>query len=169
MTASLRRIAGRTATALIAAGTLAAALFMLRPPATSGSKARGKFSHLPSGEAVREGYEIQDLSARSLAYIIAALATSAACLVGIVFMMIWLFTSWDKAANARFTPQQAANQAPPWPHLQVNAARDLRENRAREWQALHKYSWDDAAHTNAHIPIERAMRIVIGQSLDAPP
>jgi hypothetical protein len=154
MTASLRRIAARTATALIAAGTLAAALFMLRPPATSGAEARGQVSHAPSGEALREGYEVQDLSARS---------------VGIVFLMIWLFTSWDKAANARFTPQQTVEQTPPWPHLQVNAAQDLRENRAREWQALHKYSWSDAAHTRAHIPIDRAMRIVVGQSLDAPP
>jgi hypothetical protein len=169
MTASLRRIAARTATALIAAGTLAAALFMLRPPATSGAEARGQVSHAPSGEALREGYEVQDLSARSVAYIIATLATSAACLVGIVFLMIWLFTSWDKAANARFTPQQTVEQTPPWPHLQVNAAQDLRENRAREWQALHKYSWSDAAHTRAHIPIDRAMRIVVGQSLDAPP
>lgn len=148
---------------------LATAVMLVRPAPTSGRSARGRFSHFPSAEAVHEGYEVKDLSARGLAYILLVLGGSAAALIGIVFLMIWLFSSWDAQNYAGMTAEQTATTTPPPPHIERHPLDDLHRVQEREQQALEGYAWLDAAHTQAHIPLDRAMTLVTGHSLDNAP
>jgi hypothetical protein len=136
---------------------------------TAEDEARGKPTHTPSVASMHEGYEVKDLPARGLAMILVTFAVSAALLVGIVFLLIGLFTGWDSASTAQLTAVQTATLPVPAPHLQLDAVADLDHQRAREAAALHGYAWTDPGRTRAHVPIERAKALVIGQSLDAAP
>lgn len=166
----IRRVVGVTVRTALAAGVLVGGAMLLLAPAPTGKAVgRGKFSHSPSAAALHDGYEIKDLSAKGLGYILATLAGSAALLVGCVFLMIWLFTSWDKQDTEGLTVEQTAHISTPAPRLQVDAVADLQHERDRELQALKGYRWLDSAHTQAHIPIDRAMTLVVGHSLDSAP
>jgi hypothetical protein len=148
---------------------VAVAVLLLRPAPTSGAVAHGRFTHGPNGEAVPEGYEVKDLPAKGSAYALATLGVSAAVLVGIVFALIRLFTSWDAQSVATLTTEQVAPLTPPAPRLQTAPFNDLHREMAREQQALEGYAWLDPGHTRAHIPIDRAMGVVTGHSLDDAP
>lgn len=170
MAARFPAFAARAARFVLGLGLLAASILLLaRPAPTSRSAARGRVSHAPGGEAVAAGYEVKDLSARGLAFILLGLGSSAAALIGIVFLLLWLFTSWDAREASGFTAEQVATVSPPAPHLQVDAMEDLRRERAREAHALQGYAWLDPGHTRAHVPLARAMALVTGQSLDVAP
>jgi hypothetical protein len=130
---------------------------------------RGSFSHAPSGAALEEGYEVKDLSARGLAGALSALAVCAAVLVGVVFLLIAWFGHLDAARDVGLTSEQTAVLTPPGPQLQRDPAGDLARERAREAALLQGYAWLDAGHTRAHVPIERARALVIGQSLEPAP
>ena len=165
-----RRLRGEVMRLLAVLGLVAgAAMVLVRPPPKSAAAGRGQYSHTPGAEAIREGYEVADLSAKGLGTILATLAVSAATLVGIVFGMISLFSTWDAQDVAHLTAQQKAAITPPSPHLQTDPVGDLDRERERERRELASYAWIDVAHTRAHIPIERAMTVVAGHSLDESP
>ncbi len=139
------------------------------PMPRSRSSGRGRLSHVPSAEAMREGFEVRDLSARGLAYVLLGLGSSAATLIGIVFGLVALFTHWDRMGDAHFTLAQRAVLTAPAPRLQTYPMVDLRRERERELRGIDGYAWLDAAHTRAHVPISRAMALVDGHSLDESP
>ncbi len=136
---------------------------------TSSRAARGDRSHTPDAAALRAGYEVKDLSAAGLTKILALIAGTAGTLIGIVFLMIWLFGGWDRADTAGLTAQQTASIAVPGPHLQMHPFRDRALQGRAEANRLAYYGWNDPSHATAHVPIDRAMVLVTGQSLDPSP
>ena len=158
----LRRIAAWSAA--IAAGI--AAFWMAHRQSRI---ARGRHRHLPSARALALGYEPHDIDAGAVARILLSLAVGATLCVGAVFLMIKILGHRDAARYADLTQEQVQPLQPPPPHLQVRPFVDLRAQRARENHLLHSYAWLDAAHTRARIPIDQAMKLVTGQSLDAQP
>jgi len=131
--------------------------------------ARGKTTTPPGAQAVMSGYETTDINVRGTTFILAAIAAATMLVVGIVFAMVWRFDVARQASFSHMTAQQTARRVPPAPHLQVNPFYDLARVRAREDRILHSYGWTTADHSTAHIPIERAMALTVGKSLDAPP
>ncbi len=55
---------------------------------------------------------------------------------------------------------------PPPPNLQPNPYVDLDRERAQARAALDGYGYLDPARTRARIPLDRAMQVVVGRSLD---
>ena len=114
------------------------------------------------------GYELADTNVRSLVIVmIVAIALMVAGVAG-VFVM---FASFDRhfiAQSARDTSEQRAAIVPPLPHLQADPYRDIDAMLMEQGHQLTTYGWTDAAHTLAHIPIERAMRQVVGKPFDSP-
>lgn len=140
-------------------------LRMLPEPVT----ALGKPSTPPSREALQSGFEAKDVNERTIVFILAGIAAATALVIGTVFIMIWRFEiAWTHSFSS-LTPQQTAQSAPPAPHLQINPFADLAQQRAREDRLLHSYGWTSADHSTARIPIDRAMALTVGTSLDASP
>ncbi len=57
------------------------------------------------------------------------------------------------------------NRLPPEPRLQTNPREDLRDLRAQEDAILNSYGWVDRAAGSVHIPIDRAMEIVLERGI----
>jgi hypothetical protein len=66
-------------------------------------------------------------------------------------------------------PPVPAQQLPPTPRLQVFPVEDLAKKRAAEESQLDSYGWIDRQNGVVHIPIERAMELVVERSRPAGP
>lgn len=132
-------------------------------------EAIGRPTAPPSAESLKEGYEVKDINVRRTVYILAGMGAATALVVGIVFVMIWRFNINRQAAWSHLTPQQTAALVPPAPRVPRDPFAHLARVRAREERLLHSYGWVSADHSMAHIPIDRAMALVAGKSLDTTP
>jgi hypothetical protein len=132
-------------------------------------KAKAQPAGDPMEEAVRLGYEPEDARALDIARVLLIVAGTAGAAIGIVFLLVGMFTTNDRDAQAPLTPQQRAQVQPPAPNLQADPLGDIARMRDRQQAALDGYGWADAAHDHARIPIRRAMALTVGHSLDAVP
>lgn len=123
----------------------------------------------PSAEALAHGWEPKDISAHGVTIVLGIIAATTALVIGIVFLMVWRFDVHREAVLSRLTAEETAQIMPPAPHLQQDPFADLAREKSREARLLTEYGWINSAHTLAHIPIDRAMALSIGKSLDAPP
>lgn len=131
--------------------------------------ARGHHKTPPSRESRHAGHEVKDINVRRTAYILAGMAVTAAFVVGIVFVMIWRFHVAERQSWASLTPEQTTHLAVPEPRLEVDPVAHLLRHLASQNHLLHSYGWVDQAHGIARIPIQRAMALTVGKSLDAQP
>ncbi len=163
---------GAIGVALAAVG--ATALFTRKqgggaPTASSSESAEGRGQSVgpinaPSLEA---GYEVEDTNVRLLVKImVISIVLGIASLTG-VFYMFARFNTHQRDARIGLTTEQSAAIAPPLPHLQAEPYRDINATIMEQQQRIETYGWDDSAHSQAHIPIVRAMQQVVGKSLDA--
>lgn len=111
-----------------------------------------------------EGFEEQDVDVRRTAYVVAGLAGSVAVAIAAVGLMMHLFGAWHAADTPRLTPQQTAKVQPPPPNLQGAPYEDLARLEAREKVQTTTYA--PLPDGRARIPVERAMRLIAGGSLE---
>jgi hypothetical protein len=114
------------------------------------------------------GYERRDLSLRAI--VVFGIFVAASVLLSIL-VAYWLFWySADEAARTgpRLSPL-AQQEAPQGPRLQVNAPGDLRKFRAQEDALLDSYGWINREAGSVHIPIDRAMRLLVERGLPVTP
>ena len=122
----------------------------------------------PSAKSLRHRHEMEDMSGRDMAFVLLGLAGFVALFSGASIGMTALFHTWNHS-RVPLTTEQTARISPPGPHLQAHPHAELRDVRAQETQLLHAYAWLDPGHTVARIPIERAMALTVGKSLDSRP
>jgi hypothetical protein len=159
----------RTIWRLLAVGGLTVGAFSLFKRVAVPVTAFGKPRTPPSHQALEAGFEVRDIDERTVVQILGAIAATTALVIGIVAVMIWRFDIARTQSFARLSPQQTAQTEPPAPHLQINPFASLAQQQARESRLLHSYGWTSADHGTARIPIDRAMALTVGQSLDAGP
>ena len=127
---------------------------------------RGTSEGPVSAPSLAAGYEVEDTNVRMLIGImVVAILIMVAGVAG-VFRMYASFDRHFQSADIGMTTEQKAPIVPPLPHLQAEPYRDIDAMIMEEKQRITHYGWNDAAHTSAHIPIERAMRQVVGKPLD---
>lgn len=170
----------RNATVLAVAGAVAgvSALFMgqaARKRLQAGGAdpfneetGRGEPSVPPSPQAVRRGFETEDMSAVTMGLLAAGLAIAIAVAVWLMVLMLHGFRA-DREQAPPLTAEQQAPIVTPLPHLQDHPLRDIAALRRTEADRLNHYAWADPQHTRARIPIGEAMQRTIGQSLDGVP
>jgi hypothetical protein len=159
---------------LVAAGTLlgTSALVFRRktaPGAYGEETGRGMPSTPPSRRALSLGFETHDMSPKVMSLVLGGLLASAGIGVALMFGLLTLFHSEREASAPRLTPEQQAHVEPPSPRLQVHPFQELYAQRSHEEGLLNAYAWLDPGHTRARIPIDRAMALAVGRSLDADP
>ena len=115
--------------------------------------------------SLANGFEEGDADARQLGWTMAIFATAA---VTAVTLMVLLVSNWhqqDARLETGLTSLQRRQSPPPSPQLQANPIGELGALKAREAAKLQGYARLNA--NTARIPIDRAMALVTGQSLDA--
>ena len=126
-------------------------------------------------------FERQDLSARGILAFLAGLVLVCAMVYVVVGAMYHFFDRYQKAHEPPQNPLvQATNSdtrhaAPedaskfPFPRLETNERGQLNEQRLREEETLNTYGWLDQNAGVAHIPIQRAMELIVERGLPTAP
>jgi len=122
------------------------------------------------GPAAGRGYEPTDISVKTIALIL--LAFGVVSVMSIAFVL-WLHPLMQRQALAKTGPPAGIVETTQLPapeiQLQTQPLLDIAALHQHEEAVLGHYGWVDQAKGIAHIPIDEAMKRVVGQSLDAPP
>ncbi|MBV8855014.1 MAG: SCO family protein [Sinobacteraceae bacterium] len=112
------------------------------------------------------GHEPSGLAVRRILSIGAVLAVTVVLLVVLIDVIL---AHWVIPEHAQVVARLGTT--PPTPRLQPQPQRDLTALRAQKSALLATWSWADATHQFARVPIERAMTLLVQQhtSADAPP
>ena len=96
-------------------------------------------------------------------------------LIGVAMVLMWFLTSsLYSQEKAQDPPPPIMIEArmphePPAPRLQSDPFVELEQLRSAEATRLTSYGWDEGSAENAHIPILRAMDLLVERGLPAPP
>lgn len=127
---------------------------------------RGKRRGPINAPSLAAGYEVADTDVRALAIIMVVSVTLVVIGLATVFRMYASFDRHFQAADTSLTAEQRAPIVPPLPHLQAQPFRDIDAMLMEQKRRLTSYGWDSPAGQRAHIPIERAMLLMVGKPLD---
>ena len=140
-------------------------------PATDAAQhdGRGRPAAPPGADARGKGHETEDMSGGLMAGLALLLGTVACVVVfGMIEVRTWIRSSYVSGQPA-LTALQTAPITPPGPHLQADPVKEIDQLRAKEDSLLHGYAWVDPARTRARIPIDRALTLTVGRSLEHAP
>ncbi|HVV61500.1 MAG TPA: hypothetical protein VHD14_07060 [Pseudolabrys sp.] len=110
-----------------------------------------------SGVSHPNDYERSDADPRLVGAIAAGLAVFLVC---VPFLLLALYPGAERRGRI-----EASLPVPPQPRLQVDPKADLAQLRAREDARLSTYGWTDRDRKIAHIPIDRAMALIVQRGL----
>lgn len=132
------------------------------------SAAASRPQRAPETEAAADGpgYEVSDVHVGNTARVMAGLMVTALVVIG---AMVWLravVATDQRQALPKLTAQQTSRLVPPPPNLQADPYADLDAERAAENRRLDGYAFLDASRRRARIPIDRAMALTVGRTLD---
>jgi hypothetical protein len=120
-------------------------------------------------EEAKPKYEKDRVNTRAIFKFILILLVVAAV---VHVLMGLLFVELDKAAKARdpqLSPvQPRTTQAPPEPKLQISPRTDLQQLVQVETETLNSYGWVDEKSGIVRIPINEAMKLLIGRKKNTP-
>jgi len=120
--------------------------------------------HTPGAPPPEGGYEKSDANPSSL------LRFGFVLLVTLVLAWgasKWIFDYFDRVQSLGPppTPFEQGRPVPPLPQLQVHPVQDLEQFRAGQEKALDSYGWVDQSRGIVHIPIGRAMDLLLERGL----
>jgi len=103
------------------------------------------------------GYERSDASARLVAWLAGGLAVF---LIAVPFILAGFY-------SGALRPPVLSRKLiePPAPRLQVRPKADLLRLRASENERLESYGWADDSRQFAHVPIERAVELLVERGI----
>ncbi|MGI4747823.1 MAG: hypothetical protein ACRYFY_17530 [Janthinobacterium lividum] len=129
---------------------------------------RGEHATPPDPQAVKKGFEIEDMSAATMGMLTVGLGVAIAIAIWLMVIMLQGFKA-DRNEAPPLTAQQTAQLEPPSPRVQNNPLGDIATLRQHELVLLNTYGWVDANHQRARIPIGIAVSRTVGQTLDSAP
>jgi len=115
-------------------------------------------------------HETRDASIRGLVIFGLSLFVSLVLVLVIAARLFWHFAR-VQSLGPPASPFANVRVLPPTPRLQPDPRRDLQHFREAQQELLHTYGWVDRNAGIVHIPIDRAMDLLIqrGQAVVAPP
>jgi hypothetical protein len=116
--------------------------------------------HNPAGGS--KGYETRDANTPSLVKFAIGLAfTLVVTWAGMWWLMGYFGHVQQLGPSATPFGKPEQKQTPPLPRLQVDPVQDLVEVRKQQSGELESYGWVDRSHSIVHIPIVRAMDLIL--------
>lgn len=114
-------------------------------------------------------HEIRDLSTRVVVVSAVSLVVAAIVIHVAVWLLFLFYGQRQEAAYPRQYPMAEVGNPPepPAPRLQTQPREELKNMRAEEERFLNSYGWADKGTGALHIPIDRAMRLLLEQGLPA--
>ena len=126
-------------------------------------------SHNPGGTpGAPPPYETRDANPRSLLTFGGVMVVTLVVAWGVSLLVYSYFGRKDDL-GPRPTPFEQTRAVPPLPQLQVQPVDDLVEFRGAQEKELDSYGWVDRGRGTVHIPIERAMELLLQRGLPARP
>jgi hypothetical protein len=118
-------------------------------------------SHGPSAESLAAGHELSDARARPL--VIAGVVLFALIIVSFALTAALVVVAGSGVGDTSnvIDPAQAQEQLPPAPRLEQNPRVDGDRIISQATERLESYGWVDKRAGTAHIPIERAIELVL--------
>jgi hypothetical protein len=113
-----------------------------------------------------EGYEHKDTNVRSLYMYGLTLAILIAIVMVAMDRTYW-FLAKIESLGPPASPFENVRVLPPQPRLQVQPGLDLKSYCEMEQQQLSTYGWVDQNNGFVHIPVDRAMEMVLQRGLPA--
>jgi hypothetical protein len=127
-------------------------------------------------------YEREDLTARSVFTFLIGLAVMGVLVFGFLKLMIGALESYNRNHQPKQNPlvtksvpvpesttadksRQGIEGVFPKPRLEEDEIHELREFRNGEEKRLATYGWEDPNASTVHIPIERAMQLIVERGL----
>jgi hypothetical protein len=111
-----------------------------------------------SGEASFH-YERTDVGARGIAWLAAGLAIF---VIATPLLMPLVFPQSMQQRTPTAPPALSADA----PHLEVAPKQELRSNQRGQTDFVNSYGWSDRSQGVAHIPVKRAMDLVVQRGLE---
>ena len=122
---------------------------------------------MDANKTAQGGYETRDIQPRA----VALFGVGLAIVLTVALVMTAIFSAVLERYHAQRQPAISSlahrREIPAAPRLQVDGARELRELRAAEDQALSGYEWIDEKNRVVRIPIERAIDLLVKRGLPA--
>jgi hypothetical protein len=121
-------------------------------------------SHAEAGNGHRHAHEYSDATVHS----VALLAGAFVVLLAFGFVVAYIaFRVLNAGATVGppASPISSMRELPPGPRLQVNGHAELEEYLKQQQQTLESYGWVDRSGGIVHIPIDRAMQVLVQQGL----
>ena len=114
------------------------------------------------------GYEKRDANVRNLLLFAAGLFVTLILAAG---LSKWAFDYFGRVQKLGPppTPFEQGRALPPLPQLQAEPEQDLEKLRAADQQELNSYGWVDRTHGIVHIPINRAMDLLLERGFPTRP
>ncbi|MFV9506330.1 MAG: c-type cytochrome [Oscillochloridaceae bacterium umkhey_bin13] len=120
-----------------------------------------------SPESVASGYELSDWRWKPV--LVLTLSTFAIMALAYVVILVMVFATGGSVGDASHTlapTDSAQSQVPPEPRLEQNPNVDGDRLVTEATTRLSSYGWEDQRAGVAHIPIERAMELLLVQGVD---
>jgi hypothetical protein len=118
----------------------------------------------PSEESLRDGHELTDARPALVATMAVALFVM---IIVVMAALSWMKSSLDANHEAAIPVQRSMESFKNGPHAMTSIEDDWQAIDTETRAHLTGYGWVDAAHSVAHIPIERAMSLIATQGLPA--
>lgn len=114
-------------------------------------------------------HETRDISTRVVIVFGVSLVVGAVLVHLAIWLLYVLYGNMQTRAYPRQYPmaQVGPPPLPPAPRLQTQPREELKNMRAEEDRYLNSYGWADPARGAVHLPIERAMEVLLQQGLPA--
>ncbi len=123
-------------------------------------------------ESMKQGHEVRDLSVRGILWFGVGLLAMGACAL-IVSTAVLVVSSKQGGISYQYPPANLNNAPaptlPPEPRREAVPGEQLQQLRSHEDQLLNTYGWIDQKAGTVHIPIDRAMDLLLQRGLPSRP
>ncbi len=119
-------------------------------------------------ESIEQGHEVRDLSVRGIVWFGVGLLVIGACTL-IVATAVLVASSKQGGISYQYPPANINNAPaptlPPEPRLEEVPGQQLQSLRSHEDQLLNTYGWIDQKAGTVHIPIDRAIDLLLQRGM----
>lgn len=120
--------------------------------------------HVPHGHGPNDAYEKSDADVRGIVISAGVFVVFTALILFMVAGFFRFFAGLEDTGPP-VSPLAAQREIPPEPRLEVRPYQQFAGERERQESTLHSYGWVDQKAGTVHIPIDRAMDLLLQRGL----